>query len=281
LNPEARRENVKFWRARDLGDLELLRASYVTHSFSPHIHEGYAVGVIERGVEVFEYRRATHAAVSGNVVVINPGEVHTGRRGSDEGWTYRMLYPDVALLRDAAGEVAGRFADVPFFPEPVVQDRYLAGLILELHKALEQPASKIERESRLLLAFAQLIGRHADSRPVQKPVGREKLAVRRVRDYLETRYSENVSIKELAAAANLSPFHLIRVFRNETGLPPHAYLNQVRVARAKKLLSSGFSIADTACRTGFADQSHLTKHFKRITGCTPGQYLKDSKNVQY
>ncbi|MHB1043612.1 MAG: AraC family ligand binding domain-containing protein [Eubacteriales bacterium] len=134
------RERVKFWRHNEFGDLELLRASYITHSFSRHIHEGYAIGVIERGVEDFEYRRATHAAVSGSVVVINPGEVHTGRRGCDEGWTYRMLYPGVPLLQEAACEVAGRFSDIPFFPEPIIHDPCLAGLILHLHMAFEQPA---------------------------------------------------------------------------------------------------------------------------------------------
>ncbi|MDY6953262.1 MAG: AraC family transcriptional regulator, partial [Thermodesulfobacteriota bacterium] len=115
---------------------------------------------------------------------------------------------------------------------------------------------------------------HADAPPPLGTVGRERKRVKRAREYMEAHFHEDISLHQLASLAHLSPFHFVRVFRKELGLPPHAYLTQVRVNRAKALLAKGSKIADTAFDTGFADQSHLTRHFKRITGVTPGQYRK-------
>ena len=99
-------ERAKFWLDRQLGDMELLDATYVTHSFSRHVHEGFAIGVIEEGAECFYYRGAEHVAPAGSIVVIEPGEIHTGHAVRETGWTYRTLYPDAALL--ATGRYGGR-----------------------------------------------------------------------------------------------------------------------------------------------------------------------------
>ncbi|MGE5598408.1 MAG: AraC family ligand binding domain-containing protein, partial [Bacteroidota bacterium] len=97
----ANQERAKFWRDTTLGGLELLRASYITHAFAPHTHEGFAIGVIEAGAEGFSYRRSYHVAPAGTMVVINPGERHTGEAAARTGWTYRMLYPEARLLQRA------------------------------------------------------------------------------------------------------------------------------------------------------------------------------------
>jgi transcriptional regulator GlxA family with amidase domain len=98
------------------------------------------------------------------------------------------------------------------------------------------------------------------------------LAVRRVREYLHDNCSDNVSLDELAAIANLSPFHLNRVFRMEIGLPPHAYQTQLRVMRSRALLARGMAIDSVAVEVGFFDQSHLTNRFNRYLGYTPRAY---------
>jgi len=280
LTVKAVREQAKVWHAQELNNLELLSATYITHSFSPHIHEGFAISVIEKGVQGFHYRGNTHNATAGHVVVLNPGEVHTGYAADEKGWTYRMLYPDAALLQQAASEVAGRTRAIPYFPVPVIQDEQLFKLVLGLHVTLEKQTSKLERQSRFLWTLAKLIAQYSDALPMLPSVGRERQAVKRVRDYLESSYAENFSLEQLARIADLSPFHLIRVFRHEVGLPPYAYLTQVRVERAKALLSMGWPVVQVALETGFVDQSHLTKKFKRIVGVTPGHYKLNSKNVQ-
>lgn len=264
------KEQVKFWRDPVLSNIELLRATYVTHSFSRHAHEEYAIGVIDAGVEVFTYQGATHQAPAGSIVIVHPGEVHTGHAGTPEGWKYRMLYPAVALLQQAIAEA--KATQAPYFPNPVIQDAELAEQLRGLHMALELAETQLERESRFLWTLTQLIARHADRRPTLSPLGQEHSAILRARDYLDAHVADSVSLQHLAQIANLKPLKLLRLFQRQMGLPPHAYLIQLRVGRAKTLLSMGGAIAQVALDTGFTDQSHLHRHFKRLVGATPGQY---------
>ncbi len=265
-------ERTKFWCDPTLSNLELLHATYVTHSFAPHMHEGYVLGIIERGVEQFAYRRSQHVASAGSIVFINPGEMHTGSSATEHGWTYRTLYPATELLQRAASDLVGRQRDMPFFAEPVVHDPEMVTEFSLTHRALEEHPSDLERESRLLWTLARLILRYADDRPYPRSFARDQRGVQLVRSYIEENYAENISLGQLATMAHLSPFHLLRSFRDQMNLPPHAYQIYMRIIHAKHLLRLGGSCIDTAIAVGFADQSHFTKHFKRIVGVPPGLY---------
>jgi AraC-like DNA-binding protein len=279
-NPLHQGECAKIWRADDLGDIELLHARYLSYSFAKHTHEGAAVGVIEDGAESFYYRGAVHTAPTGRIVVFNPDEAHTGQGADERGWRFRMFYLDSALLKRAAAELSGKRRDIPFFSSPTIDDPELASLLRNLHISLEAGGTALERESKFLWTFAQLAKRHADDPSIERVMGDEKTVVRTVRQYLEDHYAENVSLDNLARVASLSAYHLLRVFRSETGLPPHTYLEQVRVNRAREFLRLGVSITDVAFSTGFSDQSHFSRHFKKMTGVTPGQYQKTARSYK-
>ncbi len=267
------REAIKIWRAPELENIELMRATYVSQRFAKHSHDCFAVGVIERGALGFYYRGANVVAPAGAVNLANPDEPHTGQAAMDAGWTYRMFYMDTASLQKAAAEISGRPADLPYFQTGVIHDPTLASAIQAAHLCLEDRRSPaLEKESRFLNMLTGLILRHADASPRLSAVGGEPQAVRLAREYLEECYAEDVSIERLARAARLSPFHFIRVFREKMGIPPHAYLLQVRLRRARDLLKTGLPPADTAALTGFYDQSHLTRNFKRVFGITPGKF---------
>src|SRR2546430_2527255 len=126
----ATHEQTTFWRADVLSDqkltVELLRATYVTHTFVPHMHDAFVVGVIEQGAETFAYRGERHIASSGSVVLINPAEVHTGSAFTEGGWTYRTFYPDPVLMQYVASDLAGRTRSVPSFPQAVVSDQQMS-----------------------------------------------------------------------------------------------------------------------------------------------------------
>jgi AraC-like DNA-binding protein len=265
------KEKAIFWHAADLGGIELLKAKFITHTFPRHIHEGYVIGVIERGAEKFYYRGATHTAPAGAVIVINPGEVHTGQAADGQGWSYRTLYPQADALKRRVAELGGP-AEPPFFPTPVINDNHLAHLIRHLHRTLESSESTLERETIFMVTMAQLIRRHAADKPILPLTQAEPQAISQIRDYLEANYAENISLNQLAELVNFSPFYLNRVFRQMMGLPPYAYLTQVRITNAKRLLRLGQPLAQVALETGFVDQSHLNRHFKRFVGVTPGQY---------
>ena len=267
------KEEAKIWHSNELGHLECLRANYVTHSFARHTHEGFAIGVIERGTEVFNYRGSRYKAGKGQIILINPAEVHDGNGIGRDGWAFSIFYADPNILHRAAMELAGKRVPLPTFKNAVVEDPKSAKSLLRLHRMLETSMSKLERETLILTTFAELVSRNAEDAPMLRDVAEEPRAVSRVKSYLEENYMENVSLTDIAAFANLSRFHLIRVFKTHTGFPPHAYLEQIRVNRAKELLKTGMPIIDTAYELGFVDQSHLTKTFKKFAGATPGQYL--------
>ena len=87
-------------------------------------------------------------------------------------------------------------------------------------------------------------------------------------------FNELVSLDELVALTRLSRFHLVRAFALHTGIPPHAYQLKLRIERACVLLRAGVTAAEAATQVGFADQSHFTRHFKRIWHITPAQYAR-------
>lgn len=273
-------EVAHFRRIPDFDNLELLHATYRTFSFARHAHETFAVGVVERGVQAFHYRGKLHTTPPGHLIVVNPGEMHTGFAATEAGYTYRMLYPSVSLMRHAAGEISGGSFLTPSFPKGVVHDQTLARDIGRLHRAFQGPATRLAQETLLLHGLADLIERHGSHPQLPFCGGREPRAVARTREYLDAHAMDNVSLTYLAQLVNLSSYRLVNVLRDAVGLPPHAYLTHVRITRAKRLLAAGQSVAHVAAETGFADQSHLTKHFKALTGVTPGRYARSSKNVQ-
>ncbi|PSN11246.1 AraC family transcriptional regulator, partial [filamentous cyanobacterium CCP5] len=242
--------------------------------FSRHTHDGYAIGMIEAGTEEFFYRGATHQAHRGELVIIHPGEVHTGHAGEAAGWCYRMLYPSVDWMVQSAEGVGGADPDPHFF-QPVIADPVLVNQFRRLHQALETSDSQLERQSRLLAWMSRLIQRHGERRCWQ-PSGQKTalIEVRQAQDYLHSHYAKPVSLEQLAGLTQLPPIKLLRSFRRVTGLPPHAYQVQLRVRQSKRLLAAGLPIVQVAADTGFADQSHLNRHFKRLVGVTPGQYIR-------
>jgi AraC-like DNA-binding protein len=271
------KETAKYWCADDIGDLELLKATYISHTFSRHTHAGYVVGMIERGVQVFYYRGKMHAATPGDVVVINPDEVHTGYSGSDSGWTYRMFYPSIEILRQVADGIKDSAGDMPHFKEAVIKDRRLAYEIKWLHGLLETSQSALDRQGAFYDVMGRLILRHACNAPALKTTGGQHRIIKSAVDYIHNNLCENISLEELSRHAGLSPFYFSRMFRQYTGLPPHAYRKQQRVLLAKQLLRSNMPIAQVAVESGFSDQSHLTRFFKQIVGVTPGQYYSHAK----
>lgn len=210
-------------------------------------------------------------------MLLNAAEAHSTRSVGAEYRAIHILPKELARIKS---EITGRNSDTVYFPDPVIEDSATFRLLLDLHLKLESKASPLEQESKYLSAIGLLIKRQERIRSALKPAGKEPRYVELVRDYLHSKYAENVSLSELASLTNLSPFHLLRVFRNRTGVPPHEYQTQVRVIQAGRLLRKGRSISDAALETGFFDQSHLSRNFKRITGMTPGFYLSHSNIVQ-
>ena len=259
--------------APGLPQVELHVGRAFAHSHPPHWHDEYFLTAITEGEGVFRFRGNAHRAPAGSLVLVLPGEVHShasGRRGR----SFRSLHAASSLI-------AGLYPELPkalrsdAFTDPRLQRGFLA-----LHRRLEGEGSALPRESSLLAFFLQLAGRVPETLP--RPLPRsERVAIRRARELLDHSCSPRVTLRDLASLSGLSPFHFHRVFRAQVGMPPHEYHLRRRLVRARELLGSGRfeSVADVAAETGFADQSHLTRHFKRLLGIPPADYAR-RKNVQ-
>lgn len=270
-----REEWTRYYHDSELHGLEVLHARFIEHRYSRHAHDYFVVALVETGVASYWYRGAQRVARAGQVSVINPGEPHTGEAVTPSGYIYRVLYPREEYLARVAADV-GKEARVPFFKATVLQDLGLAGLISRFHRRLAEGAPKSECESLLLRTLATLITRHADPHVASRLVGRERPAVKKAREYMEANFGEDVSLSKLAALASLSPYYFARAFEREVGLPPHAYLESVRIQKVREFLDRGAPLASAALSVGYSDQSHLTHRFKRFLGITPGQYVRES-----
>lgn len=268
------REYAWRWRDDSLGDVEFLHARYLTHSFAPHTHDGYAFGVVEAGAEAFWYRGATRVALPGQLIALNPDELHTGGSAPHAGgWTYRMIYPAAELVERAA-IAAGLPGGTPTFREAVICDEAAALALAHFHRLVELRDGALSEASGLLDVLSLIARRHASACVTEHRSMREDRIAARARDYLDAHFQRNVTLNELAGAAGISPFHLARVFRAALGIPPHRYLEQQRVRHAKLLIRAGVALSFVAAESGFADQSQLTRHFKRHLGVTPGAYRR-------
>ena len=264
-----RQGQSRIWRP-EAGGLTLLASAGVTQAFPRHCHDHFVIAATEAGVGGSISRTGLRRAGPGSLMIIHPGEIHTGYPVCPPTWSYRAVYPDASLFPET---IEGSAGEMPFFRDTIVEDAELSGEFLRAHHMLESPAEALEGQSRMLSFLATLAARHSDRWPEPPPAAVSSGPLARARDYLETAYNQNVSLKQLAGIANLSVFHFLRAFSRQFGLPPHAYLNQVRVHQARELILRGVPIARAAVDVGFVDQSHLTKRFKRLLGVTPGQVL--------
>ena len=152
----------------------------------------------------------------------------------------------------------------------MLRDPEGAALFGAAHRLLEQGQDALAGEEALVRAYAVSLARHADLTP--RAVGSESGPVARVRAVMEARHAEELSLAELARLAGLPRHHLIRAFRRETGLTPHACLVDIRIRRARERVRQGEAPGDVAVATGFCDQAHLTRAFKARLGVAPGAF---------
>lgn len=271
-------ESIHFWQTAPLTGVELLSARYIDHRFAPHVHEGYVIGMIMAGAQRYRYRGAEHLAGSGTLVLINPDELHTGHKGTEDGWLYRAFYPDSRQITSLLAELELPTHHLPAFGATLYRDSDLVSGFCQLHRLLESPATALQQQTAWRELMLALLQRHAAVGEAGKP-GKEHRAVTRAKELLHAQLAAPPSLEELAAAVNLSPFHFARVFRRATGMPPHTWLMQQRIARARTLLQGGCLPLEVAMQLGFADQSHLSRQFKQVYGVGPGAYRSARQSI--
>jgi AraC-like DNA-binding protein len=263
------REQALWTRAtlgRDGRPLDLLTARFDRHRYAPHAHDEFTIGVNVGGSELIDYRGGRIRTGPGSIVVLAPGEMHTGGPATCGGYAYRALYAESSLLRE------GALGGVPHFREALLDDPELAAALRAAHIELSACPDPLEAESRFPWLLAALARRHSTARPDRDEIPGAAHIADAVRDRLADELQAPPSLASLAAELGLSRYQLLRAFRTSMGIPPYAWLAQHRVHRARGLLESGLRPAEVAGLVGFADQAHLTRWFRRVLGVTPAAY---------
>jgi len=252
-----------------VGGVELFRAWFAGPAYAKHRHDTYAIGLTDRGVQVFDYRGAGRVSTPGQVVVLHPDEVHDGNPGTDAGFGYRIVYVEPARMAEALRAVRGRPGPLPFVREPVSRNGRLARAVERAFLSPLEPLAVADLVVDLaggLLVAAGAGGEAAASRRV------DAAAVDRARRFIDAARTRVVRSSELEAISGLTRYELARQFRMLLGTSPYRYLLMRRLDLARALLQGERPLADVAAEAGFADQAHFTRVFKAALGLTPARY---------
>jgi AraC-like DNA-binding protein len=203
-------------------------------------------------------------------MVIHPDEAHDGHAGVDEGFAYRMLYVDPGAVGTALGGSA-----TPFVPDVVSDDPALAGLLQEAFSDFPRPLEPIATDA-IVSRLADLLSARCDS-PAPRKAATAHRAIERARNFLIAEAPRTVASEELERVSGLDRFALARQFRAAFGTSPHRFQVGRRLARAQVMIAEGMTLSEVAVATGFADQSHLTRHFAARFGLTPGRWAALSR----
>jgi AraC-like DNA-binding protein len=255
--------------ATALSGVTLMDASLDQHRFDRHVHDTYAFGVTLQGLQTFNCRGTRYANPPGSLIAFNPDECHDGEPGSPEGFSYRMIYVEPRALQSLT-----RHQELPHFRTASLNDAALSAQLMQAIRAT-QPQETLRAET-LLGNFLLCVTLHHGRSIVSDDSPNCDLRARRMRDYLHAHACEDVSTAELASIADVSRVHANRLFNQAYGISPHAYLNALRVMRAKQLICSGESLADAAVASGFADQAHMSRRFLATIGVSPHRYRKST-----
>jgi AraC-like DNA-binding protein len=277
-DPAGSVERARHWRHPELPAVDLLRARFVRKAFVRHTHESFVIAGITSGVEAFHHRGTVERAGPGRLALINPDTTHTGHAGVPEGWSYSVLYPAADLVAAIAAETTS-LRGAPGFGVAVADDPYAVRLVTQVARAAEDD-DPLAADTLFRLVVARLLHRYGGPLPRRAVRTAGDRAAVRAREILEQRMTRPPTLEQLAAELDTGPFALLRAFRTLYGMPPHAWLTDVRVRHACRLLEAGTAPADAAVAVGFTDQPHLNRHFTRIVGVPPGAYRRERKNVQ-
>lgn len=232
-------------------------------------HEQYNLCACRTAAADWRYRGDSHHLRDGSCALLQVGEMHANThvyKYSD----FKVAFFERALVAEAARELG--LSPHPSFRMAQSDDPSLFAAVYTFCAAVEEGAEALEQQSRMTMCIHRMLAL-MEERPVESGT-RAKRAIQLAMEHIRQRLDENVTLDDLVAVSGLSRFHLLRCFAARAGMPPHAYQIRLRVARAMRLLRGGLPVGEVASLVGFADQSHFTRHFRRIWRVTPGQYVR-------
>ncbi|MCX5811812.1 MAG: AraC family transcriptional regulator [Proteobacteria bacterium] len=263
---------IRFFNPRGLQYVQAVHGVNVANEFRRHVHNRFCIGIIQKGARVICQRGTSIVVPENSLFVINPGISHACKSQYEEH-SYFVICVEAESMKAIASQISGKTHDVPYFKSILIHNRELGSKFRLFFSLVENTSSALEKESVLVSLLSALIMQYGNKPPIPFQAGSHGDAINRACEFIRMHYAQDLSLKQISRVACLSPFYFQRLFLEKTGVSPHDYLVQTRIRKALELLSEGHNIADVSLDTGFVDQSHFTRFFKRVTGITPGGYL--------
>lgn len=250
-----------------------LRYSNNTKHYKEHIHDTFSLGINLEDKSIYTNKDKKYDFDVGMIAVVNPNEVHSCNPIKKTPNLYYMLYLDEKWCTGIQNSICDEISAFKTFPENIIHDINLYNKFKTLCENIFSDIDYNEKEDELINFFTKLFGKHLNrsATKVEDPL------FDKILDFLNKNYKENISLEELSSQFNLNPFYIIRLFKSNINMTPHAYLLNIKINRAKELLKKGLSIVDTALECGFSDQSHFHRNFLRIVATTPKSYQDNFK----
>lgn len=253
-------------RAPPARGLERIEAFFAGHGYDLHRHDTYAIGRTLSGVQSFQYRGGWRHNLPGGTMVLHPDEVHDGEAGTQDGFHYRMLYIEPALIQQILGG-----QPLPFIKNGLSTDLRLFAATDTLLRSMDGPLDPLEQEDALFDLAHALNAVSGVSRPAQRF---DYQAAERAREYMHSALDQSITLDELATHSSRDRWSLSRDFRLLFGTSPYRYLTMRRLDLVRALLLQGQSLVSAALLAGFTDQSHMTRQFSKTYGLPPARWLK-------
>ncbi|MGG5371446.1 helix-turn-helix domain-containing protein [Enterococcus sp. AZ196] len=248
---------------KDLG-IEAYSFTGVSQNFPNHFHDYYVIGLIEEGKRNLVVNSQEYKLVPGDLLTFNPYDNHSCEGIEGERLTYLCINLKKEIFQPFTG------ADLPKFLAPMQAQTKVAEDFRQLHQLLMNDGDVEEKETLFILLIEELLQQYTQT--AQSILTDEQGTIADVCSYLETHYDQKITLEQLCKIVHLNKHSLVRLFTREKGITPYRYLETFRIVKAKELLEQGYSLTETADRTGFYDQSHFTNYFSRFIGLTPNQY---------
>ena len=261
-----RSDRILAWKPPVPGVREVFHARFTEHAYPPHTHDTWTLFIVDDGAIRYDLDRHPRGAGTAAIGILPPGVVHDGRPATDHGFTKRVIYLETSVLGD---DLIGHAVD-----RPLVIDPSLRQAVSNVHRVLGSEDA-LEAETRLAL-IAERLRSHLGARTDQTQGQPSNELAEQLRAFLDLHLFENVTLEAAGAAVGASPTHLARSFSKTFGIAPHTYVLGRRIESSRRHLLAGQALAEVAISSGFHDQAHFTRHFKRHLGVTPGRYLRAS-----
>ncbi|MBP0600530.1 AraC family transcriptional regulator [Herbaspirillum sp. LeCh32-8] len=246
--------------------MERIEAYFSGRGYDFHRHDTYAIGRTLAGVQSFHYRGELRHSLPGGSIILHPDELHDGQAGGRDGFRYRMIYVQPALLQQALGGRA-----LPYIDTGLSQDPRLFHTIDALLRGMDRHLDDLEEEDALY-DLAQAMSAVAGGRRTRRAI--DFSAAERAREFILASLEGKLTLEQLSSVSGNDRWSLSRDFRALYGTSPYRYLTMRRLELVRRLAAGGADLASASAAAGFADQSHMTRHFASAYGLPPGAWLR-------